>query len=190
VVLDIHSGGRTLEFVPFAAVHTIPDKEQHARCVAAMEAFNAPYSMVLLEIDSVGMYDTAAEEMGKVFVSTELGGGGSARAHTLAIAKRGVRNVLRHAGVLGGDIERQPSLRLEMPDRRCFVTSESTGLLELCCDLGSEVREGDVVARIHDIERTGAAVVEYGVRTDGILAGRHFPGLIAMGDTIAVIAVP
>jgi predicted deacylase len=39
-----------------------------------MEAFNAPYSVQLLEIDSVGMYDTAIEDMGKALVSTELGG--------------------------------------------------------------------------------------------------------------------
>jgi N-alpha-acetyl-L-2,4-diaminobutyrate deacetylase len=68
VVLDYHSGGRTLDFLPFAAVHELPDKEQEQRCVAAMEAFNAPYSMKLLELDAVGMYDTAAEELGKVFV--------------------------------------------------------------------------------------------------------------------------
>ena len=43
----------------------------------------------MIEIDTVGMYDTAAEEMGKVFISTELGGG-TARAATVKIAKRGV----------------------------------------------------------------------------------------------------
>ena len=31
----------------------------------------------MIEIDAVGMYDTAAEEMGKVFVTTELSGGGT-----------------------------------------------------------------------------------------------------------------
>ena len=50
--------------------------------------------MRMLEIDAVGMYDTTAEEMGKVFVTTELGGGGTARAKTVAIAKRGAMNVL------------------------------------------------------------------------------------------------
>src|ERR687891_399871 len=61
IVLDFHSGGRTLDFLPFAAAHELADKEQESRCVAAMEAFNAPYSMKLLEFDAVGMYDTAAE---------------------------------------------------------------------------------------------------------------------------------
>ena len=28
IVLDYHSGGRTLDFLPFAAAHELPDKEQ------------------------------------------------------------------------------------------------------------------------------------------------------------------
>src|SRR4030095_7151492 len=42
-VLDIHSGGKTLQFVPFAAAHVLPEKAQQAKSVAAMQAFNAPY---------------------------------------------------------------------------------------------------------------------------------------------------
>src|SRR5439155_7033394 len=52
-VLDIHSGGKTLQFLPFAAAHRLPDREQEARCIAAMRAFAAPYSIMLLEIDSI-----------------------------------------------------------------------------------------------------------------------------------------
>lgn len=188
-VLDIHSGGRTLQFLPFAAAHELPDQRQQARCVAAMEAFAAPFSLLLLEIDSVGMYDSAAEEMGKVFVSTELGGGGSATAATVAIARRGVRNFLHHAGILQNAEETPRSVRLAMPGGDCFVTSESTGLFEPCVDLGAELRKGDVVARVHSAERTGVAPVEYRAALDGILMGRHFPGLVGMGDVLAVVAL-
>ncbi len=189
-VLDIHSGGKTLTFVPFAAAHVLPDKAQEARCVAAMEAFGAPYSVKLLEIDNVGMYDTAAEELGKVFVSTELGGGGSATATTVEIAKRGVANVLKHAGIVGGEPEISPSVRLDMPDERCFVTSEAAGLVEYCVDLGAAVETGDVIARIHDVQRTGTPPVEHRSQISGILIGRHFPGLTVLGDMLAAVAVP
>jgi N-alpha-acetyl-L-2,4-diaminobutyrate deacetylase len=188
-VLDMHSGGKTLEFLPFAAAHRLPDKGQEARCVAAMEAFNAPYSMMLLELDAVGMYDSAAEEMGKIFVSTELGGGGTARSETIAIAKRGVRNVLRHAGIIGGPTEKRESTRLDMPDGDCYVTCDQGGLIEFCVELGAAVRRGDRIARVWDVERGGRAPVDYEAGRDGILAGRHFPGLVQSGDTIAVVAV-
>ena len=188
-VLDIHSGGKTLQFVPFAAAHVLPDKVQQAKCVAAMKAFNAPYGMMLLERDSVGLYDSAAEEMGKIFLSTELGGG-SATAATADIARRGVRNLLMHAGILVGAPDRRPSIDLDMPSGDCYVASESAGLLEMRLDLGAPVRKGDTIARVHGYDRTGVPPIEYRAKLDGILAGRHFPGLVQPGDTIAVVAVP
>ena len=190
IVLDIHSGGRTLEFLPFAATHRLPDPAQEKRCVAAMLAFNAPFSMMLRELDAVGTYDTAAEEMGKTFVTTELGGGGTARAATVAIAKRGVRNLLVHAGILRGSPERGPSTFLDMPDGDCYLASLHSGLVEFTVDLGATVRRGDLIARVHDVERTGGAVAEYRAARDGILSGRHFPGLVQTGDTLAMIGVP
>lgn len=187
-VLDIHSGGRTLDFLPFAAIHVLDDKAQQARCSAAMEAFNAPYSMTLLELDAVGMFDTAAEAAGKVFVSTELGGGGSATARSVAVADRGVRQFLIHCGICRGELEQRPTVRLDMPDGDCYVTSLHDGLLEMCRDLGDTVRKGELIARVHDVRRTGTAPVDYHARRDGLLAARHFPGLIGCGDTLAVVA--
>jgi len=188
IVLDIHSGGRTLDFLPFAACHVLPDKDQQAQCEAGMRAFNAPYSMRMLELDAGAMYDTAAERQGKVFVTTELGGGGSSSARSVAVAERGVRNLLVHAGIVEGDIALRPTVMLDMPDGDCFLTSEHDGLLEICRDLGEEVSKGEVIARVHDIKRTGAAPVEYCARRSGLLAARHFPGLVQCGDTLAVVA--
>jgi N-alpha-acetyl-L-2,4-diaminobutyrate deacetylase len=192
-VLDIHAGGRTLDFLPFAAIHLLPDAEQQARCEAAMRAFGAPYSMRMLELDSVGLFDSAVEEAGKVFVSTELGGGGSASASSVAVAERGVYGLLAHAGVLAretfdnGDVQRTTTL-LDMPDGSCYTTSEHSGLLEMCRDLGDIVQEGEVIARVYDATRTGTAPVEYRAKRGGLLAARHFPGLVQIGDTVAVVA--
>ncbi|MGE8358514.1 N(2)-acetyl-L-2,4-diaminobutanoate deacetylase DoeB [Pseudomonas sp.] len=189
VVLDIHSGGKTLDFLPFAACHVLDDKHQDAQCEAGMRAFAAPYCMRMLELDAVGMYDTAAEEQGKVFVTTELGGGGSSTAKSLAIAEHGVRNLLIHFGLLSGEIDAGESVMLDMPDGDCFVASEEDGLLEMCRDLGERVEKGEVIARVHSAQRTGAAPSEYRAKRSGILAARHFPGLVKCGDTLAVVAV-
>jgi N-alpha-acetyl-L-2,4-diaminobutyrate deacetylase len=188
LVLDFHSGGRTLDFLPFAAAHRLADRRQEAACIAAMRAFAAPYAMVMLEIDNVGMYDTTVEDMGKVFVSTELGGGGTVTARTAAIARRGVRNLLIHAGILGGAPEAAASVRLDMPDASCFVFAEEEGLIEPCIDLGGKVAKGDVLARIWPADRTGVAPAEAVALRGGLLAARHFPGLVKAGDCLAVVA--
>ena len=188
-VLDFHSGGKTLDFLPMAAVHVLPDKEQQARCVAAMEAFGAPYSATLLEMDSAGMYDSAAEEMGKVFVSTELGGGGTSSARSVRITDRGVRSFLVHAGILEGELEPRPTVRLDMPSAECFVTSESEGVVEMHKDLGEVVEAGEPVAAVYPVHKTGLAPMTYRAKIPGILMARHFPGLIQTGDCLAVVAV-
>lgn len=189
IVFDFHSGGKTLDFVPFCAAHILPDKEQERRAFAAVEAFSAPYSMKMLEIDAVGMYDTAAEEMGKVFVTTELGGGGTATARSAGIAKRGIRNVLRHAGILAGEVEQQATQWLDMPSGDCFCFAEEDGMIEPLVDLGEPVEAGQVVARIYPVGRTGMAPQDIRAKLTGILAARHFPGLVKSGDSVSVVAV-
>jgi N-alpha-acetyl-L-2,4-diaminobutyrate deacetylase len=84
--------------------------------------------------------------------------------------------------------EARTTTLLDMPDGSCYTTSEHTGLLEMCRDLGDMVKANDVLARVYDITRTGAAPVEYRAKRDGLLAARHFPGLVQTGDTVAVVA--
>ena len=189
IVLDFHSGGKTLDFLPFCAAHNLPDKVQEQKAFAMVEAFSAPFSMRMLEIDAVGLYDTAAEEMGKIFVTTELGGGGTSRAETVCIAKRGALNALRHAGIVAGAIDRQPTRWLDMSSGDCFSFAENEGVIETMIDLGHPVQQGQVIARIHCVEHTGAEPLEIHSKMSGILVARHFPGLVRSGDCAAVLAV-
>lgn len=187
-VLDFHSGGRTLDFLPFAAAHVLADKTQEHRCFSAVEAFGAPYSVRMLEIDNVGMFDTAAEALGRVFVTTEIGGGATSRPATVAVARRGVRNFLIHAGILVGAIEPRETVWLDMPSNDCFVFSEHDGLIEHSVALGEPVKAGEPVAQVYPVVRTGVAPTSYRAKIDGLLVARHAPGLVKTGDCIAVVA--
>ncbi|MCC4299105.1 N(2)-acetyl-L-2,4-diaminobutanoate deacetylase DoeB [Aurantimonas coralicida] len=189
VVLDFHSGGKTLDFLPFAAAHALDDSRQEEECIAAVAAFGAPWSVKMREIDAVGMFDTTVEQLGKVFVTTELGGGGTATAQSAGIAKRGAANLLRHAGILSGAVEERPTRWLDMPSDDCFTFSEIDGMMEPLVDLGDAVRKGQPIGRAWPIDRTGVAPYEYTAKMDGILAARHFPGLVKAGDCIAVLGV-
>lgn len=188
LVLDFHSGGKTLDFLPFAAVHVLEAKKQEEACLAALQAFNAPYSCRMLEIDNVGMFDTEVEAQGKVFVTTELGGAGTSSAQSVAIAKKGARNLLRHAGILSGDLELGPTVQLDMPDETCFVFAQHSGLIEYIADLGSHVKTGETIAHIWSTERTGQPPIKCHARRDGLLIGRHVPGLLKLGDFVGLVA--
>ena len=188
VVLDFHSGGKTLDFLPFCAAHILPDKHQEVRAFDLVRAFGAPYSVKMLEIDAVGMYDTAAEEMGKVFVTTELSGGGTASARTAAIALDGCRDLLIAAGILKGTPQVRKTRWLDMPDGDCFTFAEDAGLIRFCADLGDSVAKGQLIALVYPTGRTGVAPVELRARRSGLFTARHFPGLVKPGDCVAVIA--
>lgn len=191
VIVDVHSGGRTLDFLPFAASHELPDRHQQDRCAAARDAFGAPYALLLREMDGGGMLDGEAEALGAVFVTTELGGGGTISRRTMEIAERGLRNVLAHTGILKTPPpEQTASIELAMPDDDCYVVSESEGLVEPCADLGDTLTRGQPVARVWDVTRSGVPPVEYTAKRDGVLIGRHFPGLVRMGDCLACFGVP
>lgn len=188
IVLDYHSGGKSLDFIPFAAAHRLEDKAQEDACIAAMKAFGAPYSMTLKEIDPVGMYDTAVEDAGKIFVSTELGGGGTATRRSVAIARRGADNILKHAAILDGDPEIGPSRMIDTTTGNCFHFAEEAGLVEPLIDLGEMVEDGQPVARIWPVDRSGQPPEIARSMHSGILAARHFPGLVKSGDCLAVVA--
>ncbi|QRM32843.1 N(2)-acetyl-L-2,4-diaminobutanoate deacetylase DoeB [Microvirga sp. VF16] len=188
VVVDCHAGGKTIDFLPFAAAHIVPNKVQQAEAFRMVEAFGAPYSVKMLEIDSVGLFDTAAEELGKVFVSPELGGGGTATAASVGRTKRGLRNVLTAAGIARGIIEPQVTQWIDMPDQDCFTFAEDSGLIEFSVDLGDSVAKGDTVARIWPLGHTGVSPIVIRSRREGIVMGRHFPGLVKSGDFVMLIA--
>ncbi|MGJ8513815.1 N-alpha-acetyl-L-2,4-diaminobutyric acid deacetylase [Carnimonas sp. R-84981] len=188
--LDCHSGGKTLDILPFAAFHGLDNELQERACLAAALNFSAPYVLKMVELDATRLYDSAVERQGKIFVTTELGGGGTSTPLSVGITERGITNFLIHCGILEGEplASAQPPICLEMPSSDCYVQSEHSGLLELTVALGDHVNAGQVTARIYDMTRTGAEPVEYRARSAGIVMARRFPAQVGMGDTIVVIA--
>lgn len=194
-VIDLHSGGRTLTFVPFAAMHYLPDKEQFERTKATVEAFDAPVSLIIEELDTEGMIDGIVEDAGKVFLFTELAGGGTATPETVEIAHQGALNVLHHFGILEGPPSKRedrglpPSRIMATPDMNSYTIADETGLYECMVNLGDEVEQGQLIGRIHSIEKTGLEPGHYYANRSGTLIGRHFPGLARPGDCLAVIGI-
>lgn len=191
VVVDIHSGGRTLMFEPFACIHNLDNQVQFEESKAALLAFGAPISLVLTELDAVGMLDTTVEDMGKVFISTELGGGGSSTARTVSIAAHGLERLMAHMGIAAAS-----SLAAEVPQTRimdtsaegAFTVSNDEGILEMLVDLGTWVAAGQPIGRVHNIHKPELEPALYHAVSEGLLIGRHHPGLVSYGDCFALQA--
>ena len=185
-MLDLHSGGRTLQFLPFCGMHVLDDAAQMAPTRAAMLAFGAPFSVIIDEFDRLGMLDTAVEQLGKVFLFTELGGGGAATAATVAIAERGIQNLLRHLGMIEGAPENVATRLLHSPDASYFVVSEDRGIFEIW-----SIRSrgcGRSADRPGARRRARRVRPLYRAERSGLLIGRRWPGPTRPGDCLAVIA--
>ena len=189
VVLDFHSGGNSMIFEPCAVLHKLEDSEQQKKTLLAAKSFGAPVSLVLQELDSKGMLDTAVEDSGKIFLSTELGGGGFVSPRTLKIAENGIRNLLRHFEILPQNEEPVPETRfMQTPDVGGYLMAPQEGLYETLIELGDTVSAGQLIGRIHSLTDIAAPAVEVHAEIDGMLVTRAGRAHVKIWDTIAVIA--
>lgn len=189
VVLDFHSGGNSMIFEPCTVLHKLEDSEQLKKTVLAAKSFGAPVSLVLQELDNKGMLDTEVENSGKIFLSTELGGGGFVSPRTLKIAENGIRNLLRHFEILPPDEEPVPETRfMQTPDFGGYLMAQQEGLYETLIELGESVTKGQVIGRIHSLTQIESPAVEIHAEIDGVLVTRAGRAQVKTWDTIAVIA--
>lgn len=195
-VIDIHSGGRSMEFVPCSHMHLVPDRDQRRKMLAAMLAWNTDFSFLYADIAGSGLLPVEAENQGKVVVTTELGGGEGVPARIHRIAQSGLRNVLIHLGVLKGreatreSLGLPPALLTQALQREDYLLAPESGVLELAVDLGAPVNSGDVVGAIHHLERPERAPEPIVARSSGYLITARVPCLTQQGDCVAVVAQP
>ncbi len=194
VVIDIHSGGRSMEFVPCAHMHLVADREQRARMFAAMMAWGTDFAFLYADIAGTGLLPVEAENQGKLVVTTELGGGEGIPASVHRIAQGGLRNVLTHVGLLKGveqtraSLGKAPTILTQALNREDYLLAPESGVFEVCVDLGAPVKRGDTVGFIHHLERPDRAPETIVAQSEGYLITMRAPCLTRQGDCVAVIA--
>jgi predicted deacylase len=194
VVIDIHSGGRSMEFEPCAHMHLVADLEQRRRMLAAMLAWNTDFAFLYADIAGTGLLPVEAESQGKLVVTTELGGGEAIPASVHRIAQSGLRNVLIHVGALQGKEEtraslgKPPTILTQALNREDYLLAPESGVFEICVDLGTLVQRGDIVGYIHHLERPDRQPEPILAQGDGYLITMRAPCLTRQGDCVAVIA--
>jgi N-alpha-acetyl-L-2,4-diaminobutyrate deacetylase len=193
-VADLHSGGYSMKFLPAIMMHYLDDAALQQRTMEAMIAFGAPVALMIEELDTEGMLDSAVEAEGKVFLGTELGGGAVLSPETVRIAEAGVRNLLRHFRLVEGEPlppeaeGRAPTRLMETPDGGYFVISTSEGIYEPFVEVGEEVEAGAPVGQVHFVEQPSREPEVKAAERSGLLITRRGPGRVGRGDCIAVIA--
>lgn len=196
IVIDMHTGGRSVDFYPCAHMHLVPDLEQRRKMIDGTLAWGSDFAFLYTDIAGTGLLPVEAERQGKIVITTEMGGGEPVPASVHRLTQSGLNNVLVHFGVLRG--EQQTRAQLGLPptrwvqslDREDYRFAPESGIYENLVDLGSSVDAGQPVGQIHFLERPDREPVSVVASTAGILIATRGPALVAQGDCVACIAHP
>ena len=193
LVVDLHSGGRSLDYVASALVRPGRTAEEHASLLALMRAFGAPVSFVSDGTGGGGLTTlaAAAQERGALALTTELGGGATLSRQGLALAVAGLRRVLKEHGVLPeAAVEAAPRTRfMTVKGHSAFVYAHERGIFEPAAALGDEVVSGQIAGCIHFPDLPTREPETLLFQSSGLVATRRFPSLTNRGDCLFKLMV-
>lgn len=181
--IDLHSGGRTLDYVPSALARTGPEDPLRARKLAALRAFGAPVSYLVPPVGNDTGFLAAADRKGVTALGTELGGAGTVTPATLAVARRGVLGFLAHLGVLEGVPAPGPTRLVEVRAEHYFYAPRA-GLFEPAVVQGAEVEAGAVAGWLFDPDEPERPPLELRFDVGGLVLCRRPIPLVERGDCL------
>lgn len=186
-LIDFHSGGGTLEYLPCAFGRLPDDPALTKKTIDLLLAFGAPLTAVVRRPEARGTLVAAALEMGIAAMATELGGCGGVTARTLAIAEKGLQRALAHLGVI--DVQEKPvPTRLLAVDSAHFLRSPGRGLFAPAFDLGDTVTAGGLAGHLSDPQRPDRAPEEIAFPSGGMVLCRRVPAMAEPGDVLVHLA--
>ncbi|MGE0605908.1 MAG: succinylglutamate desuccinylase/aspartoacylase family protein [Pirellulales bacterium] len=194
IVIDIHTGGRSVDFYPCAHMHLVPDLEQRRKMRDGTLAWGSDFAFLYADIAGSGLLPVEAEQQGKIVITTEMGGSESVPLAVHKLTQSGLRNVLVHFGLLAGEVHTREQLGLpptrwvQSLDYQDYRFAPESGVYENLAALGQEVAAGQPVGQIHFIERPDRDPVQVIAPTAGVLLATRAPALVAQGDCVACIA--
>ena len=190
-VVDLHSGGSSLMYLPSALVCQVTDDELAGRQLDLLKAFNAPLGYVVAHHGEDRTMLAAAQRARVAAMGTELGGSGTTSLHSLAVAERGVRRVLKHVGsvpemAVGQEL---PSSRImEVRSSAYYVYSPDYGIWEPLAEIGDDVQVGQPAAAVYCPETPWREPVTTDFEHDGTIICKRIPGAVQRGDCLFHLA--
>jgi N-alpha-acetyl-L-2,4-diaminobutyrate deacetylase len=194
IVIDMHTGGRSVDFYPCAHMHLVDDRRQRRQMYEGTLAWNSDFAFLYADVAGTGLLPVEAERQGKIVITTEMGGAESVSAAVHQLTQSGLRNVLMHFGVLEGkpvtraELGLPPTRWVQSLDREDYRFAPESGIYETLLPLGAEVATGQAVGAIHFIERPDRQPLIVPANRAGVLLATRGPSLVAQGDCVACIA--
>ena len=191
-VIDLHSGGYSLQYLPCALVRRTDDDALMQRLLDAVQEFGA--SIAYITDGSQGGSDrtlaAAAARKDVVAITVELGGAAMVSREGLMLAEQGVRRLLHLFGVLPGkgDSSRDKCRLMEVNGAPYFVYATQAGVFEPYFDLGDAVESNQLAGMIHFPEEPWRASEAVYFEISGTIICKRAPARTKLGDCLYQLA--
>jgi len=191
VFLDLHSGGSSLEYLPYALATVGGGPEKDRRTVAAMLAMGYPLGFVWPATPGTGTANDVAGPAGLIALSGEFGGKGFVTPAYVRMLERGIENLLAHLGMVAGKPAppAKPTRIIVWPPEGGLVYAPVAGIWEPTNELGDTVAAGDTVALIHVPEEPLREPVRVAAPAAGMMLARRAMGRVEPGDCLAELCI-
>lgn len=188
LVIDLHSGGSSLDHLPLALARPGRNEAERNAIRRLLTSFGAPISVVTTGVGG-GAGSTlyaAAEAVGVPALTTELGSGNTLSDVGLQIAENGVRRVLDDYRIASFDkLEKAAETRMmRSMGPNASIFARHPGLFEPIRKPGDEVDEGERAGWLHHMDDPMREPTELVFSATGMVTWRRFPTLTAAGDAL------
>jgi predicted deacylase len=193
VVIDIHSGGKEAVFPLCTSYHPLSNASQQAETAAGARLFDTPFIFIYSRQMASGLLVDEAEDEGKITIGGEFGHAEGTSIHGVRHAYEGIQNVLKHYGLLDGDVKRidasrsSPPRTVSAPDLVDYIPSPGDGIWEPVVHPGAEVNKGDLIGRLHNFEEHSSPPREIVAHKSGVVITLYFAAVCKKGLTLYVI---
>jgi len=194
IVVDLHAGGREGGFALCTSFHPVPDPAQFNEIASAAALFDTPFMLVYSSQMASGLLTDEAEADGKIAIGGEFGHGEGVNRTGTRHAIEGIRNVLRHYGMLDGEVVRidpgrsTPPRLVDARNLEDYLPCPRPGIWEPLVDLGEDVRAGQLIGRLHDFSDHSAPALDLAANRDGVVIMMRATATCQQGETLFVVA--
>ena len=191
--IDLHTAGHSAECMPSTNMHYLADPAMREKTLAAASAFGAPFNVVFWGVDEGATLTSCVERRKILSLGTEIGGWGRVSVEGVRIGERGVRNMLKHLGMLAGKVDTvqrdgTPGTRhMMVRDPACYSFAPANAIFEPRHVAGDAVETGQSAGFFHFVEDADHAPVELFYGAGGVLWMASGPGRVQRGDCVAVV---
>src|SRR5688572_22173555 len=195
-LVDLHAGDGNEALRPYVYMPVTGDAKLDAATRGMALAFGLDHIVIdtgrIQPREATQFVDQTALARGVPAITTETGQLGQNDEHSIALAERGVRNLMRHLGMLDGKPEPNPGV-VWLKDYQ-VIPSPVTGVFRATVRDGYAIAEGGLLgelydpfgAKVVDVRAPIAGIVNYVVGTPPAVEGQP----LAMVSRISTPASP